>query len=154
MIQGGVGSVTVVTTPAQALITKHVMDVSQSAMWHQLQIIGAKIDKWQFVAEYDDLPTTVWLLWNHHNLARTSHLFREFIHGAISEGETYVRMLMDIVPTGVGVDFNLKEWVAEVVELLSKVHQAIAALKVRLEMVETGKANKYPKILCPEHLDF
>jgi hypothetical protein len=27
-------------------------------MWHQLQIIGAKIDKWQFVAEYDDLPTT------------------------------------------------------------------------------------------------
>jgi hypothetical protein len=131
MIQGGVGSVTIVTTPAQALITEHVMDVSQSAMWYQLQVVGAKIYKWKFV---NNLMTMVWLLWNPHNLAQTSHLFWEFIQGTITEGETYVWMLMDIVPTGVGVDVNLKEWVTEVVELLSKVHQAPAALTVSYMM--------------------
>ena len=134
-------------------LVHHVMGVSQAAMWHQLQIVGAKVDRWQFVAEYDDLPTTIWELWQHHNSAQTAHIFRDTVRGAIAEGEGYIQMLIDILPTQVGMDMDFKPWGIEVVELLSKVHRAIAALKIRLEMVEMGLVHRHPKVLCPRQLD-
>ena len=60
---------------------------------------------------------------------------------------------MEILPNKFEADEDLKEWVMELSELLFKVHQAVAALGVRLEMVETGLVRRYPNILCPPHLD-
>ena len=142
------------TNLAYPTVRHHVMGVSQAALWHQLQIVGAKVDEWQFVAEYDDLPTVIWGLWKHHKSAGTTDIFQDFIRGAIAQGEEYILMLIDIFPTQVGRDVDLKPWGMEVLELLSKVHRAIAALKIRLEMVQSGMAKKHPKILCPQHLDF
>ena len=101
------------------------------------------------MAEYDNLPTIIWEVWKHHNSARTSDIFQNFLHEAIAQGEEYILMLIDIFPMQVGRDVDLKPWGMKLLELLSKVHRAIAALKIRLEMVQLGMAKRRPNILCP-----
>ena len=121
-------------------------------MWHHLQDLGARIDQWRFVANYEDLPEIVWDIWKCHRSSGTIRHFTGFLKEEIAQGERYISGLISIMPEGLQEGVDLKEWSIELAELFSKVHRSMAALQIRLEQVESGSVKKYPNILCPPHL--
>jgi hypothetical protein len=126
-----------------------------SFRWQHLQRVGSDIDRWRFVADYDMIPEIIWEVWNKTGPGTSYQAFIDWLNQQIDQGHQYIASLVDIVPVGLGEDDegDLKEWALELAELLSKVHRAISALEVRRDQVETGLVRKYPKILCPPHLD-
>jgi hypothetical protein len=122
-------------------------------MWRRLLDLGSEIDRWRFVADYDHLTEMVWDIWKPRSLDRSFHSFAQVLREEIARGDRYASDLMEILPNKFEVDEDLKEWVLELSELLFKVHRAVSALGVRLEMVETGLVRQYPNVLCPPHLD-
>ena len=124
-----------------------------SVIWNRLESLGAKIDRWRFVRDYDSLPEIVWEMWKCHRRSRTTHLFTEALHGEILRGDEYIAGLISITGDTLERNEDLKLWSMELADLLSKVHMAVAALKCRLEQVQNGLVRKHPNILCPPHLD-
>jgi hypothetical protein len=122
--------------------------------WQDLQRVGSEIDRWAFVADYDALPEIVWEMWNNSRSGTSHHGFTGWLNKEIARGEKYIASLIDLMPGGVEEgEGDLRDWALELGELLSKVHRAISALEIRREQVDTGLVRKYPKILCPPHLD-
>jgi hypothetical protein len=125
-----------------------------SVRWQHLQRVGSEIDRWQFVADYDNLPEIVWEVWNNMRSGTSYHAFTCWLNKEIHLGNKYIASLMDLIPEALGEgEGDLKEWGLELGELLTKVHRAIAALNIRRDQVEAGLVRKYPNILCPPHLD-
>jgi hypothetical protein len=122
-------------------------------LWDCLIDVGNDIDRWHFVERYELLPSTIWYLWDYHRSNQTEGIFLEFMREEIEKGEEYCRMLVDVLPNGIRGEFNLAHWGAEVGEMFSKVHKSIAALRIRLELVESGVAKRFPEVLYPQDQD-
>jgi len=120
-------------------------------LWNDLQQLRQEIQHWRYAGEYEDLPSAIWDLWDHHRRAGTEDIFLEVIQGEIVEGEKFNQRLMNMMAKGLGQRRDFMEWATEAGELFSKVHQSIEALKVRLKMVESGLVEKYPDALHPYH---
>jgi hypothetical protein len=125
-----------------------------SFRWQQLQRVGSEIDRWRFVADYDMIPEIVWEVWNSAGAGTSYQAFTDWLNKEIDLGHEYIASLIKLMPEGLEEgEGDLKEWGLELGELFSKVHRAISALEVRRDQVQTGLVRKYPKILCPPHLD-
>jgi len=143
-----------ITLPQESpMSTRSVEGPKSGPTWRRLLDLGSEIDRWWFVADYDNLTEMVWDIWKPRHLDRSFHSFAQVLREEIARGDRYASHLMEILPDKFEADEDLKEWVMELSELLFKVHRAVAALGVRLEMVETGLVRRYPNILCPPHLD-
>lgn len=122
--------------------------------WQHLQRLGSDIDRWRFVTDYDMIPEIVWEVWKRTGAGTSYQAFTDWLNKEIDQGHKFTASLVDLMPVGLeegGGD--LKEWALELAEFLSKVHRAISALEVRRDQVQSGMVRKYPKILCPAHLD-
>jgi hypothetical protein len=113
-----------------------------------LQKIGSEIDKWRFVGEYERLPEIVWDIWQ---CSGSEQMFRHALGEEMAQGERYIGHLIRILPEVLEGVIYVKDWMVEYCELLSKVHGALAAIRIRLELVENGAVGKNSKILRPLH---
>lgn len=106
------------------------------------------------MADYDMISEIVWEVWNRTGPGISYQGFTDWLNKEIDHGHEYIASLVTLLAMGMdegGVDS--KEWGLELGELFSKVHRAISALEVRRDLVRNGLVRKYPKILCPPHLD-
>lgn len=83
-------------------------------------------------------------------------MFIDKIQTSIHDGESLLARLSGVVASGspgMGVAYmdyaELEEMIAEISQLMSRVHMAIANLRVRLQFVQSGMVDKYPSLLCP-----
>jgi hypothetical protein len=121
--------------------------VAESEIWLQLQEIGSEIDKWRFMAKYDRLPEIVWDIWN----LGSETIFQQILHEEMARGDRYMGWLLAILPHTLEGVLDVKEWMPEFSELLAKIHRAMAALGVRLELVDNGSVESYSKLLRPRY---
>jgi hypothetical protein len=121
-----------------------------SMMWQQLKSVQDNINHWTYVAEDENLPTTIWDLLRQHISAETVDTFIGILEEGIRDGYAHIQGLMNFMPNSMESGLDLKDWSDEVAHLFFIVRRAMARLQIALDLVRTGLVYKYPSILQPK----
>jgi hypothetical protein len=120
------------------------------------EAVRHNIKSWDYFRYFDNIPSIVWDIWSQHKRMGTRNTFIDKIQTSIHDGESLLARLSGVVASGslgLGVAYmdyaELEEIIAEISQLMSRVHMAIANLRVRLQFVQSGMVDEYPSLLCP-----
>src|SRR6202040_1372621 len=94
-------------------------------LWNNLQQLRQEIQHWRYAGEYEDLPSAIWDLWDHHRRAGTKDIFLEVIQGEIVEGEKFNQRLMIMMAKGLGQRCDFMGWATETGELFVRTRNPI-----------------------------
>jgi hypothetical protein len=123
----------------------------------RLATVQCDVENWHFVANFEDLPDTVWRLWSRYKFMGIRDRFDEAINADIEEADALLSKLIEVIcEVGLDIDLNSCErldFLTQISKLQSKVHRARAELQVRRDLVRSGMATRYPLVLCPQAPD-